>query len=316
MSSNALQSPYGYLHCMNISITRLRHIVAVARTGSFSLAAEQEGISQPALSRSIQAFEAEYGLRAFDRSRAGVTLTPAGAEALQHAQNVLAAAGEMHRKMALIGKGEAGRVGIGFGPLIASIILPGLGSRLLRSHPHAQLVSIIRPVDQLVQALSDGKIEAIIGNSEQLSQISGASHQHIGNLELAMYVRKGHPLDHDRTLTMHDLAIFPVASGVEGPTGIAPGFAGGMVCENYHVLRDVVLNTDCVWLTSPSLLISDDERERLSKLSVNDLLLSQTAIWVAYRPDRSRSPLLSLTIDICAQLLEPKPVHLRKPPEV
>ena len=114
---------------MHVSLTRLRHILAVARTGSFSLAAEEEGISQPALSRSIQAFEAEYEVRLFDRSRGGATLTAAGALAVEHARNVLAAAGELDRNMSLIGKGEAGRVGVGFGPLVASLLLPGLGKQ-------------------------------------------------------------------------------------------------------------------------------------------------------------------------------------------
>ena len=51
---------------------------AVAERRSFARAAEQIHLSQPALTRSIQAAEAELGLRLFDRGRQEVVPTPAG----------------------------------------------------------------------------------------------------------------------------------------------------------------------------------------------------------------------------------------------
>src|SRR5512133_3895198 len=57
---------------------RLRAFAAVARTGSFSRAADELYVSQPAVSKHVASLEAELGTRLFDRSRAGVTLTPDG----------------------------------------------------------------------------------------------------------------------------------------------------------------------------------------------------------------------------------------------
>jgi DNA-binding transcriptional LysR family regulator len=57
---------------------RLRAFAAVVRTGSFSRAAEELYVSQPAVSKHVASLEAELGTRLFDRSRAGVTLTTAG----------------------------------------------------------------------------------------------------------------------------------------------------------------------------------------------------------------------------------------------
>ncbi|MCB2075969.1 MAG: LysR family transcriptional regulator [Novosphingobium sp.] len=288
---------------MHVSLTRLRHILAVARTGSFSLAAEEEGISQPALSRSIQAFEAEYEVRLFDRSRGGATLTAAGALAVEHARNVLAAAGELDRNMSLIGKGEAGRVGVGFGPLVASLLLPGLGKQLMSTHPNLQLVSKIRPADQLLDALVDGTVEAIIGNSGHLSQIPGVVQEQLGTLELGMAVRRNHPLGTYGRLTMEDLAAFPVASAVEGPNGFAPGHTGAFVSENFHILREVVLETNCVWLTSPLFIANDIHEKKLVQLQVSDLQPSETDIWVAFRRGRSRSPMLDMLVETVAEML-------------
>ena len=69
-----------------MDLKRWSHIVAVAERRSFARAAELVHLSQPALSRSIQAAEAELGLRLFDRGPAGVVATPAVAMAVGRAR--------------------------------------------------------------------------------------------------------------------------------------------------------------------------------------------------------------------------------------
>ena len=61
-----------------MDLKRWTHIVAVADRRSFIRAAEQVHLSQPALTRSIQAAEAELGLLLFDRGTQEVVPTPAG----------------------------------------------------------------------------------------------------------------------------------------------------------------------------------------------------------------------------------------------
>lgn len=61
-----------------IELRHFRYVLAVAEQESFTAAAEQLGITQPALSRAIQAVEETVGSRLFDRGRHGATLTEAG----------------------------------------------------------------------------------------------------------------------------------------------------------------------------------------------------------------------------------------------
>lgn len=70
--------------------TRLRAVIAVAATGSFSAAARQLGGSQPGISRAVAAVEAAIGATLFDRSTRSVRATEAGREFVEHARVVIA----------------------------------------------------------------------------------------------------------------------------------------------------------------------------------------------------------------------------------
>ena len=287
--SNAFEIQIAYLDCM-ISLIRLKHILAVARSGSFSIAAEEVCISQPALSRSIQAFEEEYGLRLFDRGKGGVTLTPAGKLAVEHARGLLAAAGDLDRDMRRFGHGGAGRTGIGMGPLMASLLLPRLGVATLQRSPHVRFVTRIGSPGQMLEALLEGTIELIVGNSWQLSLVPGVTEERLGVLPLAIVVRREHPLAGRGKLAMQDLGGYPAAQAFDHATSSQPGGSGAFVCENFAILRDVVLETDCTWLVSPALVGRELEEGRLVRLDVSDLPTAETQTNLIYLRGRTRSP--------------------------
>jgi DNA-binding transcriptional LysR family regulator len=146
-------------------------------------------------------------------------------------------------------------------------------------------------------------LDAIIGNSGHLSQIPGVTQEQLGRIALSIVVRKGHPLDGRTSLSMEELADFPIASAVEGPNGFAPGSAGCFVSENFHILRDVVLETDCVWLTSPSFSSGKTGKGEFVALPVTDLEPAETDVWIAFRRGHSRSPALNTLTQICAEML-------------
>lgn len=286
------------------SLIRLRHIVAVARSESFSIAAEEVGISQPALSRSIQAFEGEYGLRLFDRGKGSVTLTPAGKLAVEHARSLLAAAGIFDRDMRLFGQGNAGRTGVGMGPLMASLLLPGLGASLMNRNPQLALVTKVGPPDQMLDALFEGSIELIVGNSSQLSVIPGVTEERLGVLPLAIVVRRGHPLAGTRQLNIDELDNFPAARPFNYATTSQANSAGAFVCENFTILRDVVLQTNCTWLVSPAFIRSDLDEGHLVMLNVPYLPTAETQTNLVYLRGRTRSPASLMLAHVIRDLIE------------
>ena len=91
-----------------MELHQLRYFVAVAETGSFTRAAEREGVTQPSLSEQVIKLEGRLGKRLFDRLGRKVVLTDSGHDLLARAQAILAAVGEAER--AVRDSAEGGRL--------------------------------------------------------------------------------------------------------------------------------------------------------------------------------------------------------------
>lgn len=120
---------------MRENVSDLIAFLAVARTGSFTRAAQQLGVSQPALSHALKELEGRLGLRLLNRTTRSVSTTEAGERLLRtiapHFDGIeagLAALTELRDK-------PAGTVRITVGDQPAeSILLPAV-ARLLPAYP-------------------------------------------------------------------------------------------------------------------------------------------------------------------------------------
>ncbi len=79
---------------------RLKIFVAVAQSGSFTLAARSLGCTQPAVSQNIAQLESEAGCALFERGRGSVSLTPSGRVFYSYAKRILSLYESMTRELA------------------------------------------------------------------------------------------------------------------------------------------------------------------------------------------------------------------------
>lgn len=82
--------PPGYYPAINVELRHLRYFVAVAEEASFTSAARRVHVAQQVLSSQIRQLEDALGVQLFERTRKGVTLTPAGEAFLDSAKETLA----------------------------------------------------------------------------------------------------------------------------------------------------------------------------------------------------------------------------------
>ena len=84
-----------------MELRQLRHLMAVVEHGSFSRAAEAVHLTQPALSRSIQALEAGVGAPVLERNRGAIQPTDVGQLLLTHARLLDTVTRDLERDIAL-----------------------------------------------------------------------------------------------------------------------------------------------------------------------------------------------------------------------
>jgi len=98
---------------MGMTLTQLGHLVAVARTGSFSAAARALGVAQSAVSQSIAALEVDLDVKLLDRTPRSCRLTPLGEQFLADAQRIVRDAEDSRQRIRRAGRAGEGRLVLG-----------------------------------------------------------------------------------------------------------------------------------------------------------------------------------------------------------
>lgn len=285
-------------------LARLQHIVAVARTASFSRAAQDVRLTQPALSRSVAAFEARHGVRLFERRRGGVVVTPVGRMVVERAQAILSAARELDESLSAHAAGDRGEVSLGVGPLVASMFLPALGRRILATRPRLKLRTTIKARGALIADLGEDKLELVVASPGGPDILMDFDVRMIARLPLGVFARAQHPLAARRDLATVELLDWPAAAHLTDTPGIG-GNAGVFACENHHVLKDIVLSSDCYCVTSRALVADELADGRLVALDVTDFPLRDVEVAILRRRNRALSPAaLAVEADIAALLAD------------
>lgn len=142
-----------------MEIHQLRYFRAVARTGSFTRAAEQEHVSQPSLSQQVIKLEDELGTRLFDRLGRQVRLTESGRLFLPKAEAILRQIGDAKQEVQELAGGERGQVNLGAIPTIAPYFLPARLAGFLREHPAVQVNVVEEFTAVLLERLREGALD-------------------------------------------------------------------------------------------------------------------------------------------------------------
>src|SRR5689334_1889220 len=105
---------------------RLEVFYTVARRLSFTKAAAELFITQPAVTRHVHELEEQYGTKLFERSGNQVRLTPAGKLLFRHAEEVFAVYRHLEAEMAALTQREQGLLRLGASTTIAQYVIPPL----------------------------------------------------------------------------------------------------------------------------------------------------------------------------------------------
>lgn len=142
----------------------LRYAQAVARTGSFSAAAREYDVTQPALSNAIRRLEKILGARLFERNTRGARPTVFGATILPRIDAALAALDAITAEARHWRAGEPRPVRIGVSPLISADVVARAHSAVAGLPGRGRGSLVLREADlsKLCTALDDDELDLIV----------------------------------------------------------------------------------------------------------------------------------------------------------
>nr|WP_284500561.1 hydrogen peroxide-inducible genes activator [Microbulbifer sp. GX H0434] len=140
----------------------MEYFAAIAGRGSYRRAAEDLGVSQPALTTQIAALENTLGVSLFERSRAGTLLTPEGRELLDPARQILLAMREFQASADVISQGHGATYKLGVPPTVGPYLLPNVLPELHARYSDLKLYVREAPPRLLQRELSEGAYDLAI----------------------------------------------------------------------------------------------------------------------------------------------------------
>jgi LysR family hydrogen peroxide-inducible transcriptional activator len=202
---------------------QLRYVVAVARAGNFSRAAEQCHVSQPSLSQQIQKLEEELGERLFDRMKRQAKLTAHGEAFLPRALKILEEVDLARREASDARSLLRGRVIVGVLPTIAPYLLPAVLGDFAKRFPSVEIVAQEETTALLLKLANACEIDFAVASRPIQDRRMEVQDLFTEELRLALPPR--HSLTRKRTVRLADLEKEPFIVMKEG-----------------HCLGDQVLN--------------------------------------------------------------------------
>src|SRR6059058_131310 len=193
---------------------QLAAFCAVVERRSFSQAAEQLGVTQPAVSLQIRSLEKRLGLQLVDRSGRRVEPTEAGRRLYRSAQRLLALEEQLLAELGEEAEGElAGRLEIGGSTGPGGTVLPVVLAEFQQLHPAVHVALAVSDTQHVVEQVARREVE--LG-------VVGASRRHRGVVfepffrdEVVLAVPRGHRFA-DRTVSLDELQSEPLVLMQEG----------------------------------------------------------------------------------------------------
>lgn len=174
---------------------------ATATAGSLSAAARKIGLTQPTLSRQVQALEEQLGVRLFERPGRKLVLTETGRAVLEHIQTM----GDAAQAAGLTAGGQTrelrGRVSISASDALAAYLLPRIVKRIRLDAP-GLLIDIV-PTDDLIDLHQQ---EADIAIRHVEPDRPGLVAQHVGNSTAHFYAASEWVAQNGEPQTLAELA--------------------------------------------------------------------------------------------------------------
>lgn len=213
LTQSKLDLPQG-AGAQSIDWNCLNYFRVAGRLQHVTRAAEELGLSQPALSRALARLEADLGVPLFQRVGRSVRLTRYGEVFLQRVERALREIDEGRKELADIAGLKRGTVSIGFLRTLAAKYVPQLVRQFSSEHPGVQFAFTPNNSATLEEQLLRGELDVIFTTVPNAK--ATVTYRSVADQELVLIVAENHPLAHRRSVALSALAGEPFVTFKRG----------------------------------------------------------------------------------------------------
>jgi LysR family transcriptional regulator, transcription activator of glutamate synthase operon len=199
-----------------MELRQLRYLAAVARHGSFTLAAQELHVAQPAVSQQVRRLELELGVELLSRTTRRVLVTEAGELALARAGRILADADALRAEIDELQGLLRGTVALGVIPAVGPLDPAPLLARFRARHPAVDIRLIETTLADTLELLRADRLDLCFAFCQPDRAGEGIAGERLFDDELALMVAPGHPLARRRRVSLSSLADEPLIAPITG----------------------------------------------------------------------------------------------------
>lgn len=193
---------------------RLKVFYNVAKNLSFTRAAKELFVSQPAITKHINELERQYSARLFDRTGGKIMLTEAGRMLLEHCSRILDEYNRMEYDMSLLNARSSGHISIGASTTIAQYVLPQILAEFTERYPKIEVSLTNGNSRDIEKALMNHDID--LGMVEGKSHTAGLQYEPFLEDELVAIVKSAGNESLPEEITAQELCRLPLVIREQG----------------------------------------------------------------------------------------------------
>ena len=192
-----------------MELRHLRYFLAVGEAFSFTKAAAQLRVAQPALSRQVRDLEDEIGVDLLRRSPRGVTLTAEGKLFLEEVRELLKRADESVEKVRALARGEYGELHVGYASPTAEIMPPALAA-FQTAVPRVKLLLHDLSNAHLIAGLQDATLELAVMVQPTGEHAAGIEFELLRTYPWCLALTAAHPFARLKSIALEKVAAEPL----------------------------------------------------------------------------------------------------------
>lgn len=260
-------------------LTQIRNFVAIAEQGSIRTAARSVGVSQPAMTKSVQQLEKELQAQLLHRTSRGAVPTRTGRAFLARARVIQAELRKAEEDIAQLRGEHGGAVAIGVSPTTSVLLVPEALLQLRQRRPLCSIHVMEGVWSSLQPLVRDERLDlAIVLRTPDAKLDPALRFKPLYRARMVVAGRRGHPLRGASSLRQ----LAPASWLMFGPPGhtalLAQYFAAAglppptvnIQCESYAAALALLTRTDTLGLIMPQLLTEPYTHAFLQQLNLDE----------------------------------------------